>query len=212
MTTTRTIAVSRSRSRGRSPRQDCPQKPDSGQQLESDSGKEEPPELKEARRAKPEPLAEPDEDTEECSDCGGRIRGGRIGMKMHKENSMKHRQYVYWQGGTSWQEAGVKARREIRREWQQRREDWGHRAPGRERERREPDPRERERREPAHRRKRGEPDERERREPDPGRKRERREPDTRRERERRERSQPTDRPRRAAEAAHGSAGHNEGKA
>ena len=139
MTTTRTIALSRSRSRGRSPRQDCPQKSDSGHQQESDSGKEEPPELKEARRARPEPPAEPDEDTEDddvmdCPDCGGRIRGGKVGMKMHKENSTKHRQYVLWQGGgMNWQEAGLRAKKEIKREWKKkaapyRRDDWGDRA------------------------------------------------------------------------------------
>jgi hypothetical protein len=68
---------------------------------------------------------------------------------MHKENSTKQRQYVLWQGGgMNWQEAGLRAKKEIKKEWKKkaapyRRDDGVDRAcsqaPRRELERREPD-------------------------------------------------------------------------
>lgn len=88
----------RSRSRGRSPR-----KADS-----SDDERSEPGHLKAERRAIPRPerpnspSKEPppsedrkdeDDDEQKCPVCSQKIRGGRVGMKMHSENSTYHRQF-----------------------------------------------------------------------------------------------------------------------
>lgn len=120
--------------------------PDFGPLEEPDSDeRSEPGDLKAARRRGPrperpnspsKPPPKNDEDAEEkeppgrehedpdeqaCWVCGQNIRGGRVGMRMHLENSTYHRQYMIWnRGNINWNDARVLAKRELKKEWQTR--------------------------------------------------------------------------------------------
>ena len=105
----------------------------------SDSGRSESADKKAARRSErpaspaggPEPAPpnnenefkndeEDEPDTIECSVCKGTIRGGKVGMRMHIQNSAKHRQYLIWnRGGIHWNDAGLRAKKELKKEWKE---------------------------------------------------------------------------------------------
>ena len=106
----------------------------------SDSGRSESADKKAARRSErpaspaggPEPappkseneFKNDDEEDEpytiECSVCKGTIRGGKVGMRMHIQNSAKHRQYLIWnRGGIHWNDAGLRAKKELKKEWKE---------------------------------------------------------------------------------------------
>ena len=58
-----------------------------------------------------------DPDEQDCWVCGQMIKGGRVGMRMHLENSTYHRQYVIWnRGNINWKDARVLAKRELKKE------------------------------------------------------------------------------------------------
>ena len=47
-----------------------------------------------------------------CETCKKEVRGGKAGMRLHKETSKLHWQYVYWQRGMPWEQAKARAARE----------------------------------------------------------------------------------------------------
>ena len=47
-----------------------------------------------------------------CETCQKEVGGGKAGMRLHKETSKLHWQYVYWQRGMPWEQAKARATRE----------------------------------------------------------------------------------------------------
>ena len=47
-----------------------------------------------------------------CETCKKEVRGGKAGMRLHKETSKFHWQCVYWQRGMPWEQAKARAARE----------------------------------------------------------------------------------------------------